>query len=365
MESGAVKFVKYPSLNGLRAISILFVITPHLAIQNGIFADVKAPWLIPVLDFLKSGDLGVNVFFVISGFLITSLLLQEEASTGTVSLKYFYLRRTLRIFPAYYFLLLVYFVLQLFHVITISNLSWLTAITYTKYLTWNLDWFTAHAWSLSIEEQFYLVWPFVFLRFRSFRVYFVLILIALVPSMRLLNFLQPGLLGFYIFNSFSIFIKTDAIAMGCLFALYKDEILKFISLHWKKVLYVSITILFIHSSILKILWDLGFIMAGNLYEIVIGTISSFFIALLMMYSVFGPQKGWFKFLNLRVINYIGMLSYSIYLWQQLFIYQSDCWLTQFPQNLGCVAFMALFSYYVIEAPFLRIKARFAAREKII
>ena len=116
--------IKYPSLNGLRAISILLVIIDHLCkhydiFKNFIYEIPTIPRL--VLLFIQDGALGVNIFFVISGFLITSLLLQEEESTQTISVKNFYLRRTLRIFPAYYTLLLFYFVLQLFGYIQLSN----------------------------------------------------------------------------------------------------------------------------------------------------------------------------------------------------------------------------------------------------
>jgi peptidoglycan/LPS O-acetylase OafA/YrhL len=106
--------VKYPSIGGLRAISVILVIIFHLNLQQHIFHNLeKYPLLAPILSFLQDGQLGVNVFFVISGFLITSLLMEEERLNKAISLKGFYIRRTLRIFPAYYFLLFVYLLLQL------------------------------------------------------------------------------------------------------------------------------------------------------------------------------------------------------------------------------------------------------------
>ena len=152
-----------PSLNGLRAISILLVITSHLQIQYAIFPRNLPTYLFPIRYLFEDGHLGVSVFFIISGFLITTLLLNEEDSYKSVSLKKFYIRRTLRIFPAYYTLLLFYFILQSLGYINLPKYSWLSSLTYTKYFNWYLDWYTAHCWSLSIEEHFYLVWPLLFI----------------------------------------------------------------------------------------------------------------------------------------------------------------------------------------------------------
>ena len=81
-------------------------------------------------SILADGNFGVNVFFVISGFLITTLLIAEENKTGAISLKNFYLRRIFRIFPAYYFVLLVYFILQSLSIMSFTSQSWLSSIFY-------------------------------------------------------------------------------------------------------------------------------------------------------------------------------------------------------------------------------------------
>jgi peptidoglycan/LPS O-acetylase OafA/YrhL len=74
--------------------------------------------------------------------------------------------------------------------------------------------------------------------------------------------------------------------------------------------------------------------------------------------VFGPKNYWHLFLNLRLINFIGLLSYSLYLWQQIFTNNTKYWVTSFPYNLLLMGTMTFFSYYAIEKPFLRIKDRF-------
>ena len=350
---------RYPSLNGLRAFSILLVIIHHLNLKHGLLAPLQGiRWLEPILFFIQDGDLGVNVFFVISGFLITSLMLNEEAATKTVSLKKFYARRTLRIFPAYYFLLLVYMALQLAHVIHIDRTSWITAITYTKYFNWYGDWYTSHAWSLSIEEQFYLCWPLIFLAGANFRKAGAVIMIAMVPCVRLYLHLHPSPW----FNDLNFFTRIDAIATGCLFALYKDRILEALRPRFTLLFYICFVILFAFPYLPAwagmVYLDSVFVPLGLAH----GTIGNFLVAIILMYSVFGPQRVWYKLLNLRAVNYIGLLSYSIYLWQQIFTGGDNWWVTGMPQSLLCIAVMSLFSYYVIEKPFNKLRSRFAVLE---
>ncbi|MEO7768297.1 MAG: acyltransferase [Ferruginibacter sp.] len=353
---------KYPSINGLRAMSITLVIIHHLSLQNNVFKNFSGvKWLRPFLLFITDGQMGVNVFFVISGFLITSLMLQEQVDTGSVSLKNFYIRRTLRIFPAYYFLLLVYFFIQLSGFIKIPNHSWLTAITYTKYFNWNSDWYTRHAWSLSIEEHFYILWPLVFIAGYQFRKRFAFALILIVPLIRSYIFFHPVTW----INQLTIFTRIDAISMGCLFALFKNEIIKILSPYWTKIFWCAITTLFFLRYFPGIAhrFHFGFIFIP--LGLTHGTIADILISLIMMYSVFGPKGIWFRILNWRVINYIGLLSYSIYLWQQLFISKTNYWINQVPGNIFLILLVATGSYYLIEKPFLNLKHKFSGTQNKI
>ena len=347
---------KYSGINGLRAISIILVVIYHLTYQDKIFHGLyEIRWLLPVVSFLQDGHLGVNIFFVISGFLITSLLLREELKTKTISLKNFYIRRTLRIFPAYYFLLLVYFFLQQLGVFELSATSWITSLTYTKYFNWEKDWLTSHAWSLSIEEHFYLFWPLFFMAGDKFRKIAAIVLIASVPFMRV-YFDYHDLSEHY---ALTLFTRIDAIATGCLFALYRNKIIEKISPWWNPVFIVSsfllISLRYFPLLATKIHLEFIFVPLGTTH----GTIANFLIAIILMYSVFGPNGIWSKFLNWKLLNYVGLLSYSIYLWQQIFISGLDYWPAKFPQNIFCVLAMALFSYHLLEKPFLKLKSKFS------
>lgn len=356
MNASKKKFI-YPSLNGLRAISILLVIFHHLELRYATLSTHLPIQLKYFYNLLADGHLGVNVFFIISGFLITSLLLTEENSTQKISLKNFYIRRTLRIFPAYYFFLLVLFGLQVVHVIHISAPSWITAITYTKYFNWKLDWYTAHAWSLSIEEHFYLFFPLLFTLGNKLRKSVSFILVLFVPAINLYNHYYPitGL------NDLTIFKRIDALAIGCLIAFYKDLLIIRLQQHFRLLFYISmfgiIIIEFLPNISTKWNLHLDFIimLAGSRH----GTIANICIGTILLYSVYGKYGLWYRFLNTQLLNYIGMLSYSIYLWQQLFISEATHWVTTFPQNLLCIILCALFSFYCVEKPFLKLKDKFS------
>lgn len=139
---------RIPSLDGLRAISILFVVFGHLG------GTRNAPEIITFLE--RYANFGVRVFFIISGYLITTLLLREHAKTSTISLREFYIRRVYRIFSAAYAFAIVALV------VFASQMRFrdvLTALTYTVNYNSSPPWPIGHLWSLAVEEQFYILWP--------------------------------------------------------------------------------------------------------------------------------------------------------------------------------------------------------------
>lgn len=146
----------FAGLDGLRAVSIVAVIWHHTAASE--FPE----------GILRQGFLGVHLFFAISGFLITSLLIRERVATGRIRLRNFYVRRTLRIFPLYYAVLLIYVVLTLtLRRGTQAGQQFMENLP--AFATYTSNWFVDlsqgetvtfyFAWSLATEEQFYLVWP--------------------------------------------------------------------------------------------------------------------------------------------------------------------------------------------------------------
>ena len=173
---------RIPSLDGLRAISIRMVLAAHVA--GSIPALENRPLLIYTIF---NGNRGVSVFFVISGFLITSLLLKEEPLTGKISIRDFYIRRVFRILPPFWAFLVVVGVLWKSGTIETSWANLGIAFTFLRdYISG--DWWTGHSWSLSVEEQFYLLWPAVLVfigRRRSLSIASGLIVVA--PAIRVLS----------------------------------------------------------------------------------------------------------------------------------------------------------------------------------
>ena len=154
--SDAKRTSRLPSLDGLRAMSIGLVLIAHLANQPGLIP-------LPTRVLVLLAALGVRVFFVISGFLITTLLLAERDRSGSISLRSFYLRRTMRIFPpgsdGYVAVMAIAAAAGWIH---LRPHDLLAAVTYTVNYHHDRSWYLGHAWSLAVEEQFYLLWPFVF-----------------------------------------------------------------------------------------------------------------------------------------------------------------------------------------------------------
>lgn len=345
-----------PSLNGLRGISILLVVSSHLVYNNHISLFESDFRLVNMaFQTLYNGQLGVNVFFVVSGFIITRLLMHELGENGKISLKNFYIRRTLRIFPAYYFLLLVYLILHLAQFIQIKPESWLTAITYTKYFNHDIDWITGHAWTLSVEEHFYLLWPLALQNGNRFAKRMALFVVCIVPIIRIMHYEY----AIDVFNRYTLFYRMDALAIGCLIALYEERIVGLLQPYWKLIFPISLIGIFLSNAGSGLLNNLSlnfvYIGFGSSY----GTIANLLIALIILYSIHGPKRLWYRLLNLRVMVRIGIYSYSIYLWQQLFLEEKTNWINQFPQNIILVFVCAILSYHVIELPFLKLKSRFS------
>jgi peptidoglycan/LPS O-acetylase OafA/YrhL len=328
-----------PSLDGLRAVSVCMVIAGHMGWVIGQKIPFVSFWI-----YVFWGSLGVQTFFVISGFLITLLLLKELNTTGTISLGRFYFRRALRIFPPFYAFLAVSLALTLAGVFAGKLSAFIVAATYTtNYLGGGSD-LLEHTWSLSLEEQFYLLWPAALLLLGTRKsIKLAVWLILLSPLSRIVTYyLAPNhraLVGGMLHSG------LDSIMFGCLLALlwHDSRFNQFIQpLLRGWVAALSGLFVLVLSPALQLHFR------GS-YSLVIGfTFNAICISQILLYVVRVPNSALGWVLNTRVLRHLGVISYGIYLWQHMFTRSNS--MRFVPWNLLAILVCAELSHWLIEKP---------------
>lgn len=342
------------TLDGWRAIAIVGVLVFH---ATHFFFSTAGPfpsyygWLITT-----HGAKGVDIFFALSGFLICTRLLEEHRQSGRVSIKGFYIRRTFRILPPYLCYLAVLGALSVSGFVIIENRVWLSCLAFLRNYTSASSpsgWYTAHFWSLSVEEHFYLLWPGLLVVF----------------GIRRCRWLAPA---------FAVAVATwRAIAMHWLgHAVYSRTDTRLDSLLWGCCLALMLDVPHVKTWMVRWLsmatW--GFVLGSLLliarYQLVTleSTLSPILYPLLIAGTVLRPNSIISTLLECSLLRWLGRLSYSLYLWQQLFMigsykverpYPFGNW-QQLPWNILAVFGFAIASYYLIERPTMRLGRRFSS-----
>jgi peptidoglycan/LPS O-acetylase OafA/YrhL len=281
-----------------------------------------------------------------------------------MSLKGFYARRILRIFPALYSYILVISILSLAGVIGTTGgdifraSAFLTNYGYLLHPHTNGDyWFVGHFWTLSLEEQFYLLWPLgmMMLGLRRSR-YIALTIIVLSPPIRTVSyFLCPATRPYL---AMMLHCASDAIMMGCFVALLAGHpnVEALIS-NRRSALWAASAAIF---AIIPSAW-LAIRFRGA-YSITIGTtLNAGAVGYLLVYITRYPRSRSVRILEMKALRTIGLLSYSLYLWQQLFLGETRWRWNTFPTNLIACFATAVASSVIIERPFLKLRSRFSSR----
>jgi len=331
---------RFESLDGLRAISIIAVIWHHTA-PAGVHAILAG-----------LGAQGVQLFFAISGFLITSLLLRERERNGKIDLRAFYLRRSLRIFPLYYGTLLLYiglvFLLERHTAVGqafFQNLIYFA--TYTSNLFVALDGRVIFyfAWSLAAEEQFYLVWPPLLLIAGSAGRASVILAIVIIAC------IASQLLGQH-----SLDVIQLPIVLGALLAIGLNNETVFTSLY----------------RILGQTWSAPLIFIALLLSLISnalpGFVSSILFAAVVGACVIQTQHPLAPILSFKPLAYLGAISYGMYMLHMLcknFVSKlfktfqiGDPGIAVFLLTMLITTILASISYRYYESWFLRLKTRF-------
>ena len=349
------------SLDGWRAFSILLVLGSHCKFTAG-FPSGLTRWA----NWLFDGDLGVRFFFAISGFLITWLLILEENQCGRISLKHFYIRRALRILPVYFAFLLILVALQWLTPFSQTTLTWVGNLTLTRNFI-GTSWTSGHLWSLSVEEQFYLLWPGLFLisgiGSNLPKAVFVLALpMVIAPIWRIITYLKlyPSMLG-PAFGDWSFFKYFDCLAIGCLCAFLLARKPHFLLQHlahsWKPAVVAGVLILTPYVLSRKLTFELLTVPLGY-------SLQGCGFGILMLQSTLFPTRRGYQALNWSWVSRLGGLSYSIYIWQQLFSTKPsnfglpNVWWLSFPGWLLPVLVVSFVSYYAFERPCMNLRRFF-------
>jgi peptidoglycan/LPS O-acetylase OafA/YrhL len=321
--------------------------------SHGVPAQV-APWLRAV------GPHGVHVFFVISGFLITSKLLEEEALRGRISLVEFYLRRAFRILPPALVFLNVVAALGAAGLLAPMPLKeWLVdAFFLTSYVGRfpGRSPYTGHFWSLAVEEHFYLLFPFLLARAGSRRLRWLIpALLLAAPLWRWVDAAWVDLRG-HAFPGVSPELRTDHVfdllLYGCgLALLFRDERWREWFSRWLR----TPALVVLAAALGVLVWREGPVSLEGLC-----------IAGLLGGTVLHPEAPFGRVLELAPMQWIGRLSYSAYLWQQLFfvtVMREPEWPQRFPLNAVLLLAIALASYHLVEQLMIRLGRRVVARRR--
>lgn len=358
----------FPNLNGLRFIAAFFVIINHTEQLKAFYhlGDGVLP------DSVKNiGKLGVMLFFVLSGFLITYLLVEEERLFGVIHTKKFYIRRFLRILPLYLLLIImVFFILQnfsfweiprlknplednfivifLLHIFLIPNVA--TAVYgFIPYI--------AQAWSIGTEEQSYLLWPVLLKKFKKHRLILMITIVFFHFVIRVLlsNRLHLSIPFREIIYKFWMHFNIDSIAIGSVFAillLSKSNLLKYI---------LNTNFFYFTAFITVVLLSVGLGIPHLHYQ----SYSFLFGIIIINLAVNKDLK---NVLEWKMINYLGKISYGIYMFHFIVLIPVLMFLSKFNLEnsiltyslvFGITIAISSFSYHYFEAFFLKRKVKYA------
>ena len=358
-DASAFRLGHRPVLDGVRAISILLVLIHH------------TEFITPIsFSILRGGYLGVDIFFVLSGFLITSLLVEEFETTGSISFRMFYIRRVLRLLPAVGAVLL--FSVAVGSVIGFSELGLnrLRVFSVIGYFTnWVRAyetpdlWFLTHFWSLAIEEQFYLVWPLVLfgllrsgLTRRGILLSIMTLILCSVAQMAALQSSGATVLRLYTGSD----TRAHSLLVGCLFSL---------ALHWGylktestrryQTFAVVSFIVLIASAFLVHIGNRILYSGGSLVVAICAGI-------LILGLVISDKNRLTALFCHPVLQWLGKRSYGLYIWHWPIFYLCS-YLRRPALAIPCGIIGALIaaaaSYRFIELPFLTMKTRFSVMDQ--
>lgn len=330
-------YPRLPGLDGLRGLSIFLVLHSHGSFH---------PSFPRIPGWPFDGSPGVTVFLLLSGLLVTTQLLDERERRGSFSYRRYLARRVLRIAPALYVFLGVALLMRGLGLVQFTDAGWISAATYWRNLfNGHNDAYMSHIWTLSLQGQFYVLWPLVLL-FTSSRAALVLAALG-VAGWPLLRLLRHGSLAPTDAHLALESNGMDTLLLGCVMALLMRE-------HWavKPLARVGRSPLTLWGS-LALLWTLHTTYASwpPATFPLLTQLGNLACVGLVWWAVSNPDTRVGRFLKWRPLVFLGAISYSLYIWQQPFLMMNGSWANVFPASLLLTFAMAIASYYLLEVPF--------------
>jgi len=344
-----------PALDGLRGIAVMLVVFYHFGLELGFYP--------------LPGYLGVMIFFVLSGFLITWLLLKENERTGDVSLKQFYIRRSLRIFPAFYGYWIFTVGLRIFsHHSVPWDYAFAAFFYFSDYyfaLFKHGQTFMMQTWSLGIEEQFYLLWPFIFWKGRNnlhkLAIFLGLVVLAVWAYRPILRFTLGASIDYL---QYAFDCRLDALFIGCLVAiLLKQKRLG--GLVRASCFSPAAPLIPIAALVLTV--HLSGSLGENYAQTIGFPVEELSVAILLIQLITLSHYAPWKWLNSSVARFFGRISYSLYLYHALSFHYLPgplrVRIEASPLPVKVVVGMAMsltlatVSYYCVERLFLKLKKK--------
>ncbi len=304
------------------------------------------------------GSLGVDLFFVVSGLIITHLLIEERTQAGRIALGRFYARRTIRLWPALWVYLAVVVCLAVLGVIHLTVLGVIAPLLFfTDYVTASVtstSLATVHTWSLACEEQFYLLWPcaLLFIRRRHLKRVLVVAILA-APVVRIAAYVIVPAWRTEAF--FQFHDRYDMLAAGCLLGVVMREgwpLIKACSARASVILpgaifvALAVDVIDAHLSTRLFLFVIGYSLQAVALAVIVGVCVERGLS-----RPVGP------ILNGRILRHLGAISYSLYLWQQLFDQAAFKPFTFWPLGVVGMCLCAELSWRCMERPFIAVRGR--------
>lgn len=351
-----------PTLDGWRAVAICVVMAQHAADQ---VTHALGGQLTTLTDVIReNGRFGVYVFFAISGYLICSRLLVDEQRCGRIDLGEFYLRRAFRIIPPLVVVLATFGVLGMIGVIPIPFGRWLASLLFVNNYVRGGSWYLGHFWSLAIEEHFYLLWPPLLVwvgRTRALRLSVVLVIA--VSVWRYIDLAFSVTEGYGLRFDDRTDVQFDGLMWGCILAIVCLDPQNRLRLaqalrggrYWAVLALVVIT----QAP------DLS----NALLEALQLTLRPLLMSLLVVGTILHATSPLGRTLERPTMRRVGRISYSLYLWQQLFLAWDAFEVTGlravqwFPLSVACALACATASHVLIERPMMRTGKRLAERRR--